>query len=440
MTFLNKYVFGTAVPLLLILLGIFYMFYLKFIHVRRIGVITRSLIKNRKGEGVSPLRALSLALAGTLGVGNIVGVSSAIALGGFGAVFWMWVSAFMAMLLKYSEIILAMKHRRKDSLGAYHGTAMCYIRDYFDSKRLYSFGRITAFVFAIFCILNSVSMGSMIQVNAVTSSFKSTFGISPIIIGIVLSITTAVIIARGSLAISKFTELLVPFMTVLYIILSFAVIAIKREFVAGAFVSIFKSAFSVESASGGLVGFTTSRAIRYGVMRGLVSNEAGCGTAPMAHATSNSKCPTEQGFLGIFEVFVDTIVLCTLTAIVVIVSYPEIAHLKDDFMLMTISAYSSVLGESSAYILTVSVLFFAFATIICWAHYGIESITYLSKNKYIINIYIAIYSLSVLIGSLVAPQIIWDVADLSIGAMTLINLIMLFLMRKEIRTETNKYF
>lgn len=403
-----------------------------------VGVMTRKQGSDKNGN--SPFRALTLALAGTLGVGNIVGVSAAIYLGGFGSIFWMWVSAFCAMILKYAEIVLAMRHRRFDQGGRPHGSAMLYIKDFFASLGLYKLAKYIPIIFALLCIVNSISMGSMIQINAVTSSFESVFGISPLIVGIFLSIIVAIIVSRGSDGISRLTEILVPLMSLGYIILSVAVMILRRDILSDAFYSIFRSAFSSESAASGILGFLLSRALRYGTMRGLVSNEAGCGTAPAAHATSNAQSAVEQGFWGIFEVFVDTIVLCTMTAIVVIISYPSVRHFGNNFIMMTISAYSAVLGDFAKYFLAIAVFCFAFATVICWAHYGIESTRYLSDTKVAIKIFVIVYSLSVASGSLISSDFIWDCADFAIGAMTLINVTVICFMSKEVREATKFYF
>ena len=442
LAFVNKYVFGSAVPIILVFAGIYYTVILRGFHLRRIGVIIASMTRKRdkREGGISPFRALTLALAGTLGVGNIVGVSAAIYLGGFGSIFWMWVSALCAMILKYAEIVLAMNHRRFDNEGRPHGSAMLYIKDFFNSLGLKRLAKYIPALFAVLCIINSVSMGSMIQVNAVASSFRSVFCFSPIVVGIVLSILVLVIISSGSDGISRFTELLVPLMSLGYIILSMAVIFLRREMLGAVFNSIFSSAFSSASAAGGVVGFLLSRALRYGTMRGLVSNEAGCGTAPAAHATSNAASAVEQGFFGIFEVFVDTLVLCTMTAVVVIISYPSVSHLGDNFIMMTISAYGAVLGDFAEYFLAIAVLCFAFATVICWAHYGMESVGYLSNKKASRILFIAIYSLSVVAGAVINSEVIWECADFAIGAMTLINVTVICFMSGEVRISTENYF
>ena len=442
LAFLNKYVLGTAVPIMLVFAGVYYTIILRGFHLRRVGTLVRAMAnKSRYNQnGVSPFRALTLALAGTLGVGNIVGVSAAIYLGGFGAIFWMWISAVCAMILKYAEIVLAMNHRTFDKQGRPHGSAMLYIKDFFNSIGLYRPAKYIPIIFAVLCIVNSISMGSMIQINAVTSSFESVFNASPVIMGIVLSLLVAIIISSGTDGISRVTEKLVPLMSVGYVILSVAVMVLRRDMLEDVFYSIFNSAFSSTSATGGILGFLLSRSLRYGTMRGLVSNEAGCGTAPAAHATSNAKSAVEQGFFGIFEVFIDTIVLCTMTAIVVIISYPSVKHFGNNFIMMTISAYSLVLGDFAKYFLVFAVFCFAFATVICWAHYGMESVRYLNGSKNATRLFVIVYSLSVVAGALTSSDFIWDCADFAIGAMTVINVTVICFMSKEVKIATENYF
>lgn len=437
--FINKYLFGTAVPALLIAAGIFYAIRLRVFHILHPARIIKALTKKNTASGISPFRAVTLALAGTLGVGNIVGVSAAIGLGGFGAVFWMWISALCAMLLKYAEILLAMKHRRYDSQGNPHGSAMYYIRDFFSSHSLPRLGCTVACVFAILYIINSVSMGSMIQANAISESMEGVFGIPPIICAAAVTLICTLLITRGTEAMAKFTEILVPLMTLGYIVISLAVLIIKRDMLTNALTGIIQDAFTPESAAGGIIGFLLSRSVRFGTMRGLVSNEAGCGTAPTAHASSNSSSAVEQGFWGIFEVFTDTIILCTMTALVVIVNYGELKY-RGSWIMLTIDAYSNVLGNAASVFLAAAVLCFGFATIVCWAHYGIESVYYLNQRNFVKKGFIAAYSISVFAGFLTAPEAIWTVADFAIGAMTVINVLIICFMNKEVKLETDKYF
>lgn len=437
--FLNKYVFGTAIPIMLVVAGIYYFFLLRGFYIVKPITVIKAMFKKQDKNGVSPFKAVSLALAGTLGVGNIVGVSAAIYLGGYGSVFWMWISALCAMLLKYAEIVLAMKYRVYDKNGTPSGSAMMYIKAYFNSIGLTSLGKYVALIFAFFCIINALTMGNMIQVNAITRSFDSAFSVSPLILGICIAVIVFFIISKGLGVISNITEKLVPLMTVGYIILSVAVMIVRYDRLDDAFAEIFSSAFNFDAAVGGITGFVFSKALRYGTMRGLISNEAGCGTAPTAHAVSNAKIPAEQGFLGIFEVFIDTIVLCTMTAIVVIISYGEVEHFGNNFIMMTISSYSFVLGDFAKYFLLIAVFCFAFATIICWSHYGMECIRYISKKVYAEKIFIIVYSISVLFGAVFDPDWVWDMADLAIGVMTFINVIVITLMSKDVKVETELY-
>ena len=444
--FINDNIISLITPILLIISGLYFSFKLKFFYIRHPIKIIRSMLTRQKKDGISPFRAVTLALAGTLGVGNIAGVASSIAIGGFGSVFWMWISALVAMVLKYAEITLAISHRRTDfSTGEHHGGASYYIYDHFAANGKKRFGKALAICFALLCIVNAITMGCVIQSNAVSTSFEGVMNIKPWIIGAVVALLSVIVISGNARWISSFSEMTVPIMTVGYILLSVAVLAARRELIGDAFAAIFKDAFSIQSAAGGAVGFGISRALKAGTMRGLMSNEAGCGTAPTAHAAADTDSPAKQGFWGIFEVFVDTILLCTLTALVIIVSVlgssaQNILSYSENPMMMTIKAYSSVLGGWSEYFMAISVLLFAFATMICWAHYGKESILYITKNRAFTTAYILIYCLFIFIGALTAPKLAWLAADLALGIMTIINLAVLFLMSDEVRHETDKFF
>lgn len=435
LVFINKYIFGVSVPVLLILSGLFFCFRLRFFHFLHPIRTLRALRSEGKGCGVSSAKALALALAGTLGVGNMVGVASAIALGGYGAVFWMWVSALLAMILKYAEIVLAMRYRCFDQNGMPYGGAMYYIKALFKDRRV---GAAIALVFAFFCVLNSLSMGGMIQVGAAADAMEGVFGVPAIIVGAVFALVSFFAMRKGARGILSLTEKLVPFMTVGFSVLSVAVICIRPREASEAISLIFENAFSEESVSGGAVGFITSQALRYGTMRGILSNEAGCGTAPAAHAVSNCKEPAKQGVWGIFEVFVDTILLCSLTAIVIIVGVGM--PVGEDYMMATVGAYSSVLGSAAGSFIGISVLLFALATVLCWGHYGMESVRYISESSYARRMFIIVYCFCVLMGSVVSAEMIWECADFAIGAMTLINLSVILAMNGEVKEETRSYF
>ena len=433
-SFINKYFFGIGIPFLLMGAGIFYCIRLKFFHFLHPIKVLRSFKSERSG-GVSSLKAMMLALAGTLGVGNMVGVASAIALGGFGAVFWMWVSALIAMILKYAEIVLAMLYRKYDEGGRPYGAAMYYIRACFKGR----LGAVLAGIFAVFCIINAFSVGSMIQVNAAAEAMNGVFGTPPIVIGLIFAAITLVAILRGSTGILALTEKLVPLMTLGFTVISVAVIVMRPSDALAAIEKIFSNAFSFQSGAAGVSGFLLSGAIRYGTMRGILSNEAGCGTAPAAHAVSSCREPARQGTWGIFEVFVDTILLCTLTAIVIIIGYDAIDP-SGDFMMMTVAAYESVIGRAAGYFLAIAVMLFGLATVLCWAHYGEVGVNYFSRRAGVKRAYKLIYSLCVFLGALVSTDVLWESADLSIGTMSAINICALLLMSGRVKRETEEYF
>ncbi len=438
--FINTYILGAAVPTALMAGGLFYAVRLRFFNLTHPRAIIKTLAAP-SGDGMSPLRALCLALAGTLGVGNIVGVASAIYLGGVGAIFWMWVSAAAAMLLKYAETVLALGHRRTDESGVRHGGAMYYIRDFFTSRGLGRVGTVLAAIFALLCVADALSMGCVIQINAVSRSLLGVCGLGTAFTGGVLAVITVAVLASGRDGVAALTGRLVPFMTLIYIVMSVAVMVLRRDGLAEAFGSIFAVAFRPESTFGGAAGFLLSRGVRFGTMRGLMSNEAGCGTAPIAHSGSNATYPAQQGIWGIVEVFVDTILLCTMTALVIILSLDDVLAYGSDPIMMTLKAYSLVLGRWSEYVMCIMVLFFGFATVVCWGHYGIECVEYLARRRRRgwRRAFIVIYGVAVLAGALSAPERVWDVADFALGVMTLINLAVICPMSGEVARQTRDY-
>ena len=439
--FINDNIVSVVAPVMLLGAGFWFSLKLKFFYIFHPMRIIKSMTERKNSGGISPFRAVTLALAGTLGVGNIAGVASSIAIGGYGSVFWMWVSALLAMMLKYAEIALAIGHRRRDSTtGEYHGGAAYYIRDTFAQRGKLAAGKIVALIFSILCIINSVTMGCVIQSNAISTSFSGVLRISPWIVGIAVALLCALVIMGNARWISAFSEKTVPIMTVGYILLSVAVLTARRDDVPTAFIAILRDAFSFKSAAGGAAGFLISRGLRAGVMRGLMSNEAGCGTAPTAHAAADTDSPARQGFWGLFEVFVDTILLCTLTALVIIVAGDGVLAYAHDPMMMAIKAYSSILGVWSEYYMCLSVLLFAFATMICWAHYGKESLLAITKKKGLQVAYIITFCLFIVVGAISAPDGVWLAADLAIGVMTIINIPILISSSSEVINETERFF
>jgi AGCS family alanine or glycine:cation symporter len=436
---INSYLSGAIVPMLLIAAGLFYCFALRGFHLLRPMTVMRSLVSGERHSRLSSLRALTLALAGTLGVGNIVGVSSAIHLGGFGAVFWMWISALVAMILKYAEIVLAMKHKRADGDKNALGSAMCYIKHLFDSLHLKKVGSIVAAVFALLFLLTSLTMGSMLQSSAVAEAMEGVVGLPRVYVGAVIAAVTFFVIRSGTHSISALTGVLVPLMSVGYIVMSVAVIIKSDGSIKDVFGLIVSDAFSSSAAASGIGGFVFTRAVRYGVMRGLVSNEAGCGTAPTAHATSECSVAAKQGMLGIFEVFVDTVVLCSMTAFVVILNYGEASRFGGNYMMMTIAAYSTSLGKYASVFLCLAVLCFGFATILCWAHYGLVCAGYFGNSVGIAKLFTVVYCACVFVGAFADPALSWQLSDLCMGAMTVINLAVICALWREVKRETDGY-
>lgn len=426
---------GGILPILLIACGLFFLWYLRLYPFRTPRRMWRAMRAPTAGDGISPFRAVTLALAGTLGVGNIVGVANAIWIGGAGAIFWMWISALVAMILKYAEILLAVSHRREGRHG-FFGGAYYYIRDYFEAHRKMRLALILSGAFALLMIVAGIGMGCVIQVNAVSYAFRGVMGIPTWISGAALVLMTLPVIVRGTKGVSSLTELLVPIMTLGYLILSVAVLTVRRDAIGTVFLSIFRDAFSAQSLGGGLLGFLTSRVIQSGTMRGLLSNEAGCGTAPTAHAAANAKSPAAQGVWGIFEVFVDTILLCTVTALVVLVSFDEVQGLGADGVMMTIRAYSTVLGGWAEWFFAVAILSFGYATLICWASYGLECLRFLTSRRVYRYLYFSVFGAAILLGAVAAPESVWTMTDVSVTFLTLLNLSALLLLRREVRRET----
>ncbi len=427
---------GGALPPLLMVCGLFFLFYLRGFPFRAPRRMLAALRTRPTAGGISPFRALMQALAGTLGVGNIVGVASAIRIGGAGAVFWMWVSALLAMILKYAEILLAVRHRRERRGGGFFGGAVYYIKDYFDTHRHARAGALVASIFAVLMILDALSMGCMIQTNAIGTSLAGVLNIPPALTGVILLLLTIPLLLRGTRGISTLTEYLVPIMTGGYILLSAVVLILRRDMLGPAVASIFQGAFTPLGMGGGMLGFLTSRALRIGTMRGLLSNEAGCGTAPTAHAEADAKSPAAQGVWGIFEVFVDTILLCTATALVILVGADPSLYGSDD-VLLTIGAYSSVLGDWAGYFFAAAIFCFGYGTLLCWGGYGMENLRFLTNKRVPRLLYVAAVGLCIFRGAYpLQSDLVWQIADFAIAALTVINLALLYLARREILSET----
>ena len=426
-SFINSFILGPVIPLILFIVGIYFFIKYKFFIIRFPMMIIKVFFKKSDDpNAISPFKAVTMALAGTLGVGNIVGVATAITAGGAGAVFWMLLSALASMLIKYSEIVLAIKFRHQN-----HGGAMYYIRDGLMKNNI-------AVLFAVVCLLSSFTLGNIIQVNAAAEAFDTVFNIPPIVIGIIFFILSFIVILGGLKSISEFTAKLIPILSAVFIIFSMFIIIVNYDKLPGVIVKIITSAFTPSAAAGGIGGFIMMKSLRFGVARGIMSNEAGCGTAPIAHASAYTNNPAEQGCWGIFEVFVDTVILCSMTAFVLLIYHDNLTGY--DGIILALKAYESCLGSLANYVISISVLCFAFGTVICWSYYGIECIRFLTSDKKWIKMYIIIYCLTTLYGAVASGTVIWDLSDFFTGIMTVINTICICGMTPIVKQITDAYF
>lgn len=393
----------------------------------------------KKKEGVTPTKAMFTALAGTLGVGNIVGVASAISLGGAGAVFWMWLSALAAAALKYAETVLAVKHRYNviEKSGTRNGGgAFAYMYDG-GKRRL-------GLAFAFLCTLTSFPMGAIVQSNAISQSIENSFGIPKYITGVTLALLAYFVISGGLCKIADITYFAVPVFCILYSAVSLYIIIINAARLPEVLARIIGEAFSLKASGGGIFGFAAFKAIRYGVARGILSNEAGSGTSVSAHAASNAESPVKQGMFGIFEVVIDTLILCSMTAFVILLS-PDGA-VGADPTVTVIRAYSSFLGNIAPGFMSTSVTVFAFGTVICWSVYGSEALSFfVSRSRVKVNLektkkcYYTVYSAFILAGAVISSTLIWELADFSVAVMTIINTCYLVTALNEVKNETNAY-
>lgn len=434
---LNSVVWGPMMLILMISIGVYFTFKLRFFQIRKFKFVMKETIgnmfdKNQKSkEGISPFKSATTALAGTIGTGNIVGVSTALVAGGVGAVFWMWVSSFFGMMTKYAEIVLALHYKQKNDKGEIVGGPMYYIENGLGLKWL-------AVLFSIFCALAGFGIGNMTQINSMSESLNTAFGVDKLVVGIVVSLIVGLVIIGGVKRISNVTAAIIPIFGILYIIGSLIVILVNIEKIPYAFGEIFKEAFNIKSAGSGVLGYGIMKSIQYGFSRGVFSNEAGLGSAPIAHSASNAKTEVHQGLWGIFEVFFDTIVMCTLTALVIITT-----GVLDDGLNgsnLTTIAFSKVFGDSAFLILSISISLFAFATLIGWCYYGEKSIEYIfKKSKNATLIYRFIYIILIIVGAVMQLDLVWSISDTMNGFMAIPNLIALVCLSKKVISITNKF-
>lgn len=398
---------------------------------------------------ISQFQSLCTALAATVGTGNIVGVAGAIATGGPGAVFWMWVIAFFGMMTNYSENVLGILYRRKDEHGEWHGGAMYYLRDGLGAKKnLKTVGAVLAILFSIFCLLASFGIGNMSQVNSMVSNVNSAFGIPKIAVGIFLVIAVGLVVIGGLKRVALVTERLVPFMVVVYFIGAIIIIVMHVSMIPAILGAIFKGAFSLRAVAGGGFGAGIALAMKMGFKRGVFSNEAGLGSSVMVHSSSNVKEPVRQGMWGIFEVFADTIIVCTLTAIVLLSSgaINLTTGEADGAILDSIGgssnlmsyAFGQTFGVAGSAFIAIAILLFAYSTVLGWSHYGTTACRYIFGEKGVWP-YRIIFVALVLGGSVMEAQLAWDISDTFNGLMMLPNLIGVLALSPQVMKCTKNY-
>jgi alanine or glycine:cation symporter, AGCS family len=417
-SFLNALVWGPPMLILLMGTGVLLLFVTRAVQFRHIGNALREVlgkVRQRKaGAGnVTPFQAVATALASTVGVGNIAGVATAITLGGPGALFWLWVSGLLGMGTKYAEIVIAMHYRERDAAGVMRGGAMYTLK----KRGLGWLGGI----FALLTALAAFGIGNMVQANSVAQSLQATFGISPSIVGGILVVVSGIVILGGIKRIAAFAEILVPFMAILYLAGGLVLLIMNAGRIPDALRMVFDGAFNGTAATGGFAGATIMLAMRYGVARGLFSNEAGLGSAPMVHAAAQTDHPVRQGLYGIFEVFVDTILICTTTGLVVLVSGAWQSGTTG--AALSAQAFSSGLpGTWGGIIVTSGLVLFAFSTLIGWSVYGETGAVYLFGSRASLP-YRVLWLVFIYLGAVGSLHLIWDIADTLNGLMAIPNLI-----------------
>jgi alanine or glycine:cation symporter, AGCS family len=399
---------------------------------------------SKEDRQITQFQSLCTALAATIGTGNIAGVAAAIASGGPGSIFWMWVVAFFGMMTNYSENVLGIFYRRRNSKGEWCGGAMYYLKDGLGSKKYgRHIGPILAVLFSIFCVLASFGIGNMSQVNSIAVNVKSAFGIPTLWTGIFLMVIAGVVILGGLKRIASVTEMLVPFMAIAYVVLALIVVLTHASMLPAAVAAIFKGAFAMKAVGGGIVGAGVKQAVTWGMKRGVFSNEAGLGSSVMVHSTSNVKEPVMQGMWGIFEVFADTIVVCSLTAFAILCS--GVVNLENGTMIsdaektaLVSEAFGKTYGAFGAKFIAVAILLFAFSTVLGWSIYGTKAIEYLLGEKAVV-VYKAVFVVFIVCGATMNLELAWDLSDTFNGLMAIPNLIGVLVLSGTVRKITKNY-
>ena len=446
----NNFIWGIPAMVCIIGVGLYLSIRTHFLQIRKFPYAIRTTIgrmfhKRNASEGaITPFQAVCTALAATVGTGNIAGVAGAIAIGGPGSVFWMWVSAVLGMCTKFSEVTLAVYYREKNADGDLVGGPMYYIKNGLGKRFLW-----LAYLFAGFGVLTVFGTGNATQVNTITTAVNSALinfhvitqeqtSITNLAIGIIITVLIALILLGGIKRIGQVTEKLVPFMALLYIVLALGIVVLNWRVVPGVFVSIFEGAFSPSAVTGGVIG-SMFLSMKKGVSRGIFSNEAGLGTGSIAHACADTGKPVKQGMFGIFEVFTDTILICTLTALVILCSPITIPYGQAAGAELTIQGFTSVYGNWVSIFTALAICCFAFSTILGWGLYGARCIEFLFSSK-VTKPFMVVYSFVAILGATADLGLMWSIADTFNGLMAIPNLIALFLLSGKIVQLVKDYF
>lgn len=431
---INSYLWGPPMLILLLGAGLYLTVILKGLQFKTLFYsLYLALIKRKEenSEGdITHFQALMTALAATVGTGNIAGVATAIAIGGPGALFWMWMTGFLGMATKYSEAVLAVYYREKDEKGEMRGGPMYYISKGMDNKTL-------AFLFALFASIAAFGIGNMVQSNSVADAANHSFRIPHALTGAILCFLTGLVIIGGIKSIGKVTEILVPFMIIFYSLACLLIIFLNFQNIPSVFYLIIKEAFTDTAAVGGFAGSTVMLTIRMGVARGIFSNESGLGSAPIAAAAAQSKHPVSQALVSMTQTFIDTIIVCSMTGFAILVS-GEWTSGKNGAALTSASFAKALPGNWGDIIVSLGLIFFAFSTIIGWYYYGEKSIEFLigSKSK---KYYKVLFTSAVFLGAIIKLDLVWEIADTMNALMAIPNLIALFALSKIIKNTTDQY-
>lgn len=428
---LSGWVWGPPMLTLLVGTGVYLTFLLKGLQFRALPLALRMIFHKDAGQrgDISHFAALMTALAATVGIGNIVGVATAITLGGPGAVFWMWMTGLVGMATKYAEAVLAVKYREQGPHGM-RGGPMYYISKGAGLPWL-------GFLFAIFTVCASFGIGNMTQANASAQILESVFHVEPWVTGLVLMVMTALVVIGGIRSIGRFTSFLVPIMILLYIGTALFVLALNFSEVPAAFGLIFGHAFSPIAATGGFAGAAVAAAIRYGVARGVFSNESGMGSAPIAAAAARTDDPVKQALVSMTQTFIDTLVVCTMTALMILTADAWTMGVSAGHL--TSYSVAETLGQPGEILVAMATVLFAYSTLIGWSYYGEKAIEYLIGTQAVL-IYRIFFIAAVIVGAMVSLEFVWNFSDLMNGMMAIPNLIALLLLSRIIKEETDRFF